>query len=223
MMFSSTKLKAHWWAYSIGRPLLSSTLIKHLWISWANQNKISYGASMGMGNESLFKWSWSHDQDGCHVLIWQKPLKICLFRTELLMSLKIGIQHRALFCSNDDLWSSYTKVKFGSICFYMGKFLNSGLLRNHWSPWFKVCMYMYRKLNEYTKMYKFLRSRSFFDLCPRSLIFHLFQTGSAPKPLGQLKLNCIWNLHESRGPKIYWNSGDHMTTMATMPIYGKNF
>ena len=37
---------------------------------WANQNQISYGAYMGWGNKSLFKWSRSHDQDGRHAHIW---------------------------------------------------------------------------------------------------------------------------------------------------------
>ena len=37
---------------------------------WANLIQISYGDSLGRGNESLFKWSWSHDQDGRHAHIW---------------------------------------------------------------------------------------------------------------------------------------------------------
>ena len=28
------------------------------------------GASLGRGNESLYKWSRSHDQDGHHAHIW---------------------------------------------------------------------------------------------------------------------------------------------------------
>ena len=75
-IFSSPELKAHWWAYGIGRPpssvWLSSTLFKHLLLRnhWANWSQISYGVSMGWGNERLFKRSWSHDQDGCHAHIW---------------------------------------------------------------------------------------------------------------------------------------------------------
>ena len=41
-----------------------------LWNHLANQTQISYGDSLGRGNESLFKWSWSHDQDGRHAHIW---------------------------------------------------------------------------------------------------------------------------------------------------------
>ena len=35
----------------------------------ASESQISYGAYMGWGNESLFKWSRSHDQDGRHTHI----------------------------------------------------------------------------------------------------------------------------------------------------------
>ena len=30
-----------------------------LWSRWANFAQISYGASLGWGNERLLKWSWS--------------------------------------------------------------------------------------------------------------------------------------------------------------------
>ena len=70
-LFSSPEWKAHWWAYSIGRPLLFvfvANIFKHL--LW---NQISYGASMGWGNKCWFKWSRSHDQDGRYARIWWKP------------------------------------------------------------------------------------------------------------------------------------------------------
>ena len=35
-------------------------------IRLANQSQTSCGASLGRGNESLYKWSRSHDQDGRH-------------------------------------------------------------------------------------------------------------------------------------------------------------
>ena len=74
--------KAHWWAYRICRPpssvvrlsvcRLSSTLFKHLLLGnhWADWSHISYWVSMGWGNESLFKRSRSHDQDGRHARMW---------------------------------------------------------------------------------------------------------------------------------------------------------
>ena len=48
------------------------TMFKHLflWNRFANQSQILCGASLGRGNESLYKWSRSHDQDGHHSHIW---------------------------------------------------------------------------------------------------------------------------------------------------------
>ena len=34
------------------------------------------------GNESLFKWSWSHDQDGRHAHIWYKPFTNLLLQNK---------------------------------------------------------------------------------------------------------------------------------------------
>ena len=74
--FSSPEPKAHGWANSIPVTLSSFrrpsvNIFKHLlWNHWANWTQISYGDSLGCGNECLFKWSWSHDQDGCQAHIW---------------------------------------------------------------------------------------------------------------------------------------------------------
>ena len=45
---------------------------KHLLLQncLANQSQILCGASLGRGDESLYKWSRSHDQDGRHAHIW---------------------------------------------------------------------------------------------------------------------------------------------------------
>ena len=49
----------------------SSTIFKDLLQNrLAYQSQISYGASVGWGNESLFAGSGSHDQDGHHAHIW---------------------------------------------------------------------------------------------------------------------------------------------------------
>ena len=52
--------------------LYMTTIFKHLlhWNRLANQSQILCGASLGRGNESLYKWSRSHDQDGRHAHIW---------------------------------------------------------------------------------------------------------------------------------------------------------
>ena len=49
----------------IVRPLVN--IFKHLpWNHWANWTQILYADSLRWGNQSLFRWFWSHDQDGCH-------------------------------------------------------------------------------------------------------------------------------------------------------------
>ena len=50
----------------------SVNIFKHLLLRnyWANWTHISYVDSLGWGNESLFEWFWSHDQDGRHAHIW---------------------------------------------------------------------------------------------------------------------------------------------------------
>ena len=45
------------------------TVLLH-WNRLANQSQILCGASLRRGNESLYKWSRSHDQDGRHADIW---------------------------------------------------------------------------------------------------------------------------------------------------------
>ena len=47
-------------------------IYKHLllWNHWAHWSQISCGASLGWGNESLFKRSRLHDQNGRHAHIW---------------------------------------------------------------------------------------------------------------------------------------------------------
>ena len=52
--------------------LYMTTIFKHLlhWNRLANQSQILCGASLGRGNESLYKWSRSHDQDGHHAHTW---------------------------------------------------------------------------------------------------------------------------------------------------------
>ena len=55
----------------------------------------------------------------------KNPLKIFFSGTLRLISTKLGMLHRGLqpiiICSNDDLDLFYCKVKFGYLCFSMGK------------------------------------------------------------------------------------------------------
>ena len=69
----------------------SVNIFKHLlWNHWANWTQISYGDSLGLGKESLFKWSWSHDQDGCMPIYGKNHLKI-FSRTRRPMTLGLGM------------------------------------------------------------------------------------------------------------------------------------
>ena len=38
----------------------------HISLKRLGQSNPKFGASLGRGNVSLYKWSWSHAQDGCH-------------------------------------------------------------------------------------------------------------------------------------------------------------
>ena len=69
----------HRWAYSIARLRCPSVAVAirrpHSLNIFSSEtswpiSQISYRASMGWGNESLFKRSRSHDQGGCHTYIW---------------------------------------------------------------------------------------------------------------------------------------------------------
>ena len=44
-----------------------------LWHSLSLPYYYLYGASLGRGNQSLYKWSRSHDQDGRHTHVWYRP------------------------------------------------------------------------------------------------------------------------------------------------------
>ena len=69
-------------------------------------------------------------------------------------------------------------------------------------------------LNEYMNHYEYHRSRSFIELRLRSLRFNIFLSSFVQKPLGRLKPNFIWSLHEMWGMKICSNVPGHLT----MPI-----
>ena len=132
-IFSSPEPKAHWWLTGyVGLHLLSicllSTLFKHLLLRnrLANQSQISYGASMGWGNESLLKRSRSHDQDGHHA---QRANDL---ETSYAASGAQVLPSLFKLCPWVDL-----DLKFGPLCFCMGKSENNGFFRNYCSPWYK--------------------------------------------------------------------------------------
>ena len=114
----------HWpWSKSLRFNIFKLLFLNNGLADWS---QISYGASLGWGNESIFKWSRSHDQDGHHAHIWLKALKILVSGTEKLMTLKLGLQHQVLTSLFKwwpwvDIDLFYSKVKFGPVCFCMEK------------------------------------------------------------------------------------------------------
>ena len=60
--------------------------------AWPIKAKLC-GASLGRGNDSLYKWSRSCEQDGRQGYKKQKPLKIFSFRTRGHMILKLNMNH----------------------------------------------------------------------------------------------------------------------------------
>ena len=52
------------------------------------------------------------------------------------------------------------------------------------------------QLNKNMNLYEYQRSRSFIDICPRSLRFNIFKLLFLKKSLGRLKPNFIFSLHE---------------------------
>ena len=79
--------------------LLSSLLSKMfkyplLWNLLGYRSQNSHRASLGRGNESLYKWSRLHD--GRHYHIWYKPLQVFFSRASISIIFKLGTWHRGL-------------------------------------------------------------------------------------------------------------------------------
>ena len=109
-------------------------LLRNRWADWSQM-----APPWDVGNENLFKYSRSHD----HTHTWWKTLKIFFFRTRRPMTLKLGIQHRILKCSQcfhimtlGWPWPFFSWQ--GQICFRM--LLRGWKLIQHWVLiYFQVC------------------------------------------------------------------------------------
>ena len=108
------------------------------------------------------------------------------------------------------------KVKFGPLCFCMGK---KGKIMDFSETIvvYHIKVGRFSQLNEYMNLYEYQGSRSSIDLHPGSLQIQHFQTSFAQKLLGRSKPNFIWSLHGMWGMKICSSVPGHMT----MPIYGE--
>ena len=70
VFFSSPELCSGWAIVITFRPCVNIFKRLLLWSRWANFAQISYGTSLGWGNERLLKWSRYVDQDGRHAHTW---------------------------------------------------------------------------------------------------------------------------------------------------------
>ena len=89
------------------------------------------------GNQSLYKWSRSHDQDGRQAHLWLIPFKN-LLQNQSPMIFKFGMQHGGLglykICINGDLGLTltyFTARSFANLGFSIGKSENNGFFRNY--------------------------------------------------------------------------------------------
>ena len=83
-------------------------------------------------------------------------------------------------------------------------------------------------LNEYMDLYEYQGSRSFIDLGPRSLTLvqghsdSTFSSFFSSETARQIEAKFYVEPQWVGETKVYSNGPDHMTSMAAIPIYGKN-
>ena len=101
-------------------------------------SQVLCGVSLGWGNESLFKLFRSHDQDGHHAHIWSKLLNIFSgnLKADDLDTWYAASHTRVLpslfkWYPRLDLHLFNSKIRFGPVCFCIGKRLNNGFFRNY--------------------------------------------------------------------------------------------
>ena len=104
--------------------------------AWPIKAKCLCGSSLGKANEILYRWYITHDQDGRHAHIWQKPFKIFSSRTRSPMILKLDMYHWGLklykvYINNDPgLTKTYLTANSNraTYTFEWGKLLQSHLM-----------------------------------------------------------------------------------------------
>ena len=110
---------------------------------WVSQNQILFGASLGRGNESLYKWSRSHDQDGRHAQKCSKPWKNLLLQNHWANCLEtwhvaseyVVLQNLYKSWPLVDLDLFYSKVNQGSLMLFYRKKWKLLIFQNYCSLW----------------------------------------------------------------------------------------
>ena len=107
------------------------------WSLWANFAQISYGASLGWGNERLLKWSRFIDQDGHYAHVWLNPLK------------NLGAE--SLLKPSGTGSTKVTKIMVVKVCFpmhlYGKKHLKILFSTTEDALWLNLCIYYWEHLH----------------------------------------------------------------------------
>ena len=119
---------------------LSSTSFKDLLLqNRLAYHQISYGASVGLGNESLFTGSGSHDHYGHHAHIWWKPFKNLLQNQRANDLVACYVALGTLARHNLYKWWPWPILQQGQIwslmLLYGEKVLESHLMEETYSKW----------------------------------------------------------------------------------------
>ena len=115
------------------------------------------------------------------MLICDKTLKNLLLCDQSPMTLKVGMQHRALeyyqICSTDDPRLTVTYFTASSNLIPYAFECDKGKIMDFSATIvvYDIKVGRYSQLNEYMILYEYQRSRSFTDLGPRSLRFNIFK------------------------------------------------
>ena len=102
------------------------------------------------------------------VLLWNRLAKVIESHWNLVYS--IGHSNTTKLVQMMILGWPLTFLYHGQLWFFMplyGKKLKWWITQNHWSLWVKLCIC--GKLNDYMEICMYQMSRTFFDLCARSL------------------------------------------------------
>ena len=94
-----------------------------LWSLWANVAQISFGASLGQGNERLLKWLPSIDPGWLPCPYMVKHFKNFLLQNRGYLQAESsgmgGLPKLLKWWSYIDIWPFYGEVKFASVCICM--------------------------------------------------------------------------------------------------------
>ena len=124
-----------------------------LWSLWANFAQISYGASLGWGNEKLLKWLRSVDQDGHHAHIWLKTFKNLLLQNHECLGAEPlqkssgmgGLPTLLKELSYVDVWPFTARSSLLPYAFVWEKPLKIFFSKTEYAYWLNLCQYLWEQ------------------------------------------------------------------------------